>query len=419
MTLDQDPERKLTYQSEQGTSVLNLLAKYTAPWGKWLLRGRRLHLTERKEERSLPASVPVRSLFDEWTYDFSFLTLPLRLSERIKQTWRWTYQGTSRSFALLPSDQHEHTYLHLLRLTHQTQWEGVGKLYGYLMAEQALGYRRHKRWVWTPYVSFSSELGPVSWALSYQQGIIRPISSQLNPTPSVEDYSLTKVGNPDLLDEHTQRVDLKLSGQFGVHFLSLAGGYSALRDGIRAVYVGDLYHQTYQNVGKLDSWTLAGGWSSSACAGRLSWSLNMNSLYGRYALDERGIGVMLPQRGWTLQGSANLSYTLGEAWFVEGYFQWNPYTLSTYSRSQSSPYYGATVNFSPQESRWSFSLHVANLSRQHTTTLLYSRSHTFRSENWARVGGIDLSISYSFGKQFRERSSQSFISTSDNQIRTH
>lgn len=419
MTLDQTPDRQLTYQSQQTTSVLNLVAKYIAPWGKWLLRGRRLHLGDRKEVRSLPASVAVRSLFDEWTYDLSFLTLPIRLSERIKQTWRWLYQGTARTFSLFPSDQQEQTYLHLLRITHQTQWEGVGKLYGYLTAEQALGYRRHKRWVWTPYVSFSSELGPISWALSYQQGIIRPISSQLNPTPSVEDYSLTKVGNPDLLDEHTQRLSLNLSGQFGVHYLSLAGGYSALRDGIQAVYVGDLHHQSYQNVGKLDSWTLAGGWSSSAFEGKLSWGLDISSQYGRYAWDTASaIGVMLPQRGWTLQGSANLSYVLGEAWFVEAYFQWNPYTLSTYSRSQNSPYYGATVNFTPQESRWSFRLGVASLSRQHTTTLLYTRSHTFRSENWSRVGGINLSISYSFGKQFRERSLQSFISTSDNQITT-
>lgn len=121
--------------------------------------------------------------------------------------------------------------------------------------------------------------GKTMISASYSRRINRPGYRRLNPTRTYMDSRTFFVGNPDILPEYND--NLNLSVNYG-QFLSVSAGFSNTRNAMTQIpsYTDDgLQYYTWGNYGGNNIGFAGVGVSALPLGEHLQWTLNLNGLY--------------------------------------------------------------------------------------------------------------------------------------------
>lgn len=286
-------------------------------------------------------------------------------------------------------------------------WEGT--LY---MTLQHDDYRyasfMRRSWSLQPSASLSYTFGKSSVELSYDQSISRPTGRIIDPTRYYRSDTEYTEGNPDVDNELTHSLDLYYRTQLRASYLTAGLTYSYTQDVIGRVHaLTDPNLQTWGNVGRSSYIGMSLGLNTSLLQQKMRMNLGAvlgyidNKLNAQYESSSLSLG----SRGLFYKGSANLSYTTSKRWSYSIYTQWFGRRLNFSSRQDFAPYVFFEVDKDIIPDRLSCSLSVLNpWGKMRSTTDYFFRG--MEQSSWSRTDGsthLSLSLTWHFGKKFRER----------------
>lgn len=233
--------------------------------------------------------------------------------------------------------------------------------------------------------------------LSYQMRISRPSLSQVNPYRMSLFPQYVRTGNPDLESEKANKLTLTYSnfgrtvgGNIGVEYSMIDNAIS------QYIYVED--NTTYESYGNI------GHDRSFSAFGMLSWSplqrmqLMVNARATRKSLSSHDPDYS--NSGWTLNYTANASYSLPSGIRLNAYGGQTTRTINLMGHSNGWYYYGLGISKGfLKKDALTVSLTAANFLQKEITYRNVTTTHDSHSEmcNKNRSWNVGVSVSWNFG----------------------
>lgn len=275
-----------------------------------------------------------------------------------------------------------------------------------------------------PSVRLNYNMGKAgSISANYQRNVLRPSIDYLNSdTLRVSEFQIW-VGNPNLISQHNDALELSYRKQIKSAYLTIATSYNRQKDIINPTYLDpqDYNTYTYENIGSKDEASLSANWTQRLCKGRLNLSFTLTGLYINYDMlrNFADVVLMIPKKGFGWSTNLSFSYLTTLQWQYSLLCSYRPQTYSFNTINYQRPLLAGSITKAFFDDKLEVGVNF------HNPLLFLNRTHgasKFREMHlcsWRRnyMNSIELSLTWNFGKRFRGRRGAEDIGNNDIELR--
>lgn len=361
-----------------------------------------------------------RSAMDEFTAEL--------VSENNKIGWLWDDNvriGLKSVWRKNDSYAAEETNYSIQQLHASLSHDFSKKLSMLLILKGETDNLNHKRsYEFLPSVRLNYNMGKAgSISANYQRNVVRPSIDYMNSdTLRVSEFQLW-VGNPNLASQHNDAFELSYLKQIKSAYLTIAASYNRQKGIINPAYFDpqDYNTYTYENIGSKDEASLSANWTQRLCKGRLNLSFTLAGLYTNYdvARNFTDAVLMVPEKGFGWSTNLSFSYLTTLQWQYSLLCSYRPQTYSFNTINYQRPLLTGSVTKAFFDDKLEVGVNFHNpllfLNRTHGT----SKFREMRLRSWRRMymNGIELSLTWNFGKRFRGRRGAEDVGNNDIELR--